>query len=57
MFDQIGPLLIGEVRRKSMHHPNRPIRRTQQKRSGIRGDRTAVEGREHFTAFNSCKSE
>jgi hypothetical protein len=57
MLDQIGPPLIVEARRKSMHHPDRPIRRAQQKRSGIRGDRAAVEGRNHFTTFNRCESE
>jgi ribulose 1,5-bisphosphate carboxylase large subunit-like protein len=58
MVDQTGPPLDVEARRKSMHRPDRPIRRrTQQKRSGIRDDRIDVEGRNHFTIFNRRKSE
>jgi hypothetical protein len=57
MFNPIRLPLIVEATRKSLHHPDRPIRRTQQKRSGIRGDRAAIEGRDHFSAFNGCKSK
>jgi len=42
MFDQIPPPLVVESRFKSMHHFNRTTV-AQQKPSGIRGERTAVD--------------
>jgi hypothetical protein len=57
MFNPIRPPFVVEARRKARHHSDRSIRRTQQKRPGIRSDRPAVEGRDYLAAFNGCKSK
>jgi hypothetical protein len=43
--------------RKSLHHPDRSIRRSQQNCRGITADRAAVERRDHLASFTGCKSE
>ena len=57
MFDQVLASHIVKAGRKPIHHPDRPIGRSQQQRPGIRRDRPAIERRNHLAAFNSCKSK
>ena len=57
MLDQFLTSLVMKACREPLHHPDRTIRRAQQQRPGIRGDRPAVERRHHFAAFHGCKSK
>ena len=41
MLDQLRAPLVVKARGEPIHHPDRPIRRAQQQRPGIRGDRPA----------------
>jgi hypothetical protein len=52
MLDQFLAPLIMKACRKTLHHPDRPIRRAQQQRPGIRRDHPAVERCHHLAAFN-----
>ena len=56
VLDQVGAPLVVKARGKPIHHPDGPIRRAQQQRSGIRGDR-AARSRHHRAAFNRFKSK
>ena len=53
---RLGPP-IDKARCQPIHHPDRPIRRTQQQRARIRRDRTSVKRRDHLAAFDAFKSK
>jgi len=57
VLDQVGAPHVVKARGKPIHHSDRTIRRAQQQRSGIRGDRAGIERRYHFASFNGCKSK
>jgi len=57
MLDQVRTSLVVEACRKSIHQPDRTIRRSEKERAAIRRDWPAVERRHHFAAFHGCKSE
>ena len=57
VLDQLLSPLVVKAGREPIHHPDRPIRRAQQQRSGIRGDRASVERRLHLASFDGCKSK
>jgi hypothetical protein len=48
---------IDKARCQPIHHPDRPIRRAQQQRPSIRGNRTTVKRRDHLAAFDGFKSK
>ena len=47
VFDQIGAAMVGEAGRKSIHQTDRPVGRSQQQTSRIRGDHAAIERRDN----------
>jgi hypothetical protein len=57
VLDQFRPPGIGKARRKPPDQPNHPVRRSQQQRPGVRGDRPAVEPRHHRTPFHAGKTK
>src|SRR5438128_11568711 len=57
MLDEIGSTMIDETCRKTIHQPDRPIRRPQQQGPGVRADRAAVERSRYRTAIYRCKSK
>jgi hypothetical protein len=57
VLDQRRRAAIGETRGKPLDHSDRPIRRPQQQRPGIRGHPAAVEPRHHRAPFDGCKSK
>ena len=57
VLDQFRTPLVVKARRKPIHHPDGAIRRAQQQRSGIRGDRAGIERRHHLASFNRFKSK
>jgi hypothetical protein len=48
---------IDKARCQPIHHPDRPIRRAQQRRPRIRCDRTTVIRRHHLAPFDGFKSK
>jgi len=51
MLDQVLPAMIAKAIRKATHQIDRPIRRTQKQRSGIRCHQPAIKGRFHSPTF------
>jgi hypothetical protein len=49
--------LIDKAGGKSIHHPDRPIRRAQQQPTRVRRDRATVNPRYHCAAFDGFKSK
>ena len=57
VLDLVRRPMVDEAGREPLHQPDRPIRRTQEQRSGIRGDGPAIESGHHGTARDPCKLE
>jgi len=57
MLDQLRGTAIPEAQSEPVDQPDRPIRRSQQQRPGIRRDRPAIERGHHRTPFHGCKSK
>ena len=55
ILDQLRPPTVAEARRKAFGQPDRPIGRTEQQRTSIRGDRPAVETGDHGAAHSLSK--
>ena len=65
LADQRGNLVLDTLRHSAIakagseppDQVDRAVRRAEQQRAGIRGDRAAVEGRHHAAALDGCKIE
>ena len=57
MLDQFGPAGVLETLGEAIDQTDRPIRRPQQQRPGVRGHRTAVKTRHHAAAFHTGEPE
>ena len=57
VLGQFRPAAVGETRGKPLDQTDRPIRRPQQQRTGIRGHAAAVKPRHHRPPRDGCKSE
>jgi hypothetical protein len=57
MFDQARVAPVEEASGEAAHQVEAAIELPQQKRAGIRGDRPAIETRDHGTAFDGFKLE
>ena len=55
MLDQLRPPTVAEVPGKAFGQPDRPIGRTEQQRTSIRGDRPAVKPGDHDTPRSLSK--
>jgi hypothetical protein len=57
LLDQLRRAAVGRTIGKPIDQPDRPIRRPQQQRSGIRGHLAAAKSRHHRPPFDACKPE
>jgi Zinc-binding dehydrogenase len=57
VFNEVWTPQIVKAASESLHHADRSIRRTQQQRTGIRGDRAGVERGYHLPPFDGFKFE
>src|SRR4051794_19362111 len=57
VLDQVRAAPVREAGRKASDQVDRPIGRPEQQRSGIRGDRAAIECRLDLAALDRCKTE
>ena len=57
MLDQFLAPIVDEARGKAINQPDRTIRRTQQKRSGIRRDHSTIKTRHNIAPCDGCKLE
>ena len=57
VLGQLRPAAVGETGGEPLDQPDRPIRRPQQQRTGIRGHAAAVKPRHHRPPRDGCKSE
>jgi len=57
MLDQLLAAHVAETGSKAINEPDRPVRRPQQQRAGVRSDASAVKSRHDRTTFHSYKSK
>ena len=54
MLDQLRCPAIRETLSKPLDHPDRPIRRSEQQRTRIRGDLATIKPRHYCAAIDGC---
>jgi len=57
VLDQLRRAAVGETLGKPIDEPDRPIRRSQQQGSRIRGDPAAVKPGHYRTPLDACKTQ
>jgi len=57
VLDQVGAPLVVKARGKATHHVDGAIRRPQEQRAGIGGDRPGIKRRHHLAPLDGCKSK
>jgi hypothetical protein len=57
VLKMLGRAVVPETAGEARHQTERPVGRTEQQRTRIRGDHPAIERRHHRTPFDACKTE